>query len=69
MVKFYGLSSCKAQFGFPKFEEQCIIEQSYTIMRKITDTYSQTFIACSSLVVLWLVETQVKCSCIEKMFG
>ena len=68
-AKFYGLSCCKAQFGFLKFEEQCIIEQCHIFMRKIIDTYSQTFIACSSLVVLWLVETQVKCSCIKQMFG
>ena len=68
-AKFYDVSNCKAQFGFLKFEEQCIIEQCYIFMKKITDTYSQTFIECSSLVVLWLVETQIQCSCIKQMFG
>ena len=36
---------------------------------ELTNIYSQMFIACSSLVVLWLVVTQVKCSCIKQMFG
>ena len=67
-AKLHGVSRCKDQFGFLKFEDQCIIKQCFIFMNKITDAYSQTFIECSSLVVLRLVETQVKCSCIKQMF-
>ena len=65
-AKFYRLSYFRSVPGFLKFEEQSC--ECHLFIELVNNTYSESFIESNPLVIMWLIQNQLKCTYINQMF-